>query len=368
MQIFFILILNLFFSSLLAEPQKTIGIFAYEDSRVKPWDPDTIKTGIVGSEEAVIYMSQQLAKLGYKVFVLANPPQHSPHSLPEANPRFVKASYNDGTTFDIAIAWRLPWIAQSLKTRAKKIYLWPHDTSQGTLTPEQINGFDDVLWLSKWQRENWISTDSGFSKFTKIFGNGINLNQFKTVQQRTNPHSCIYGSNYARGLEILLDIWPEVKKQYPKATLDIYYGWSHWGLLSPEKEAKMKKQISEMALLNVQDHGFVGHGKLNRAYERASLWTYPCILPETFCITALRAQAAGAIPVIIEGSALSETVRHGFKCSKTEEYLSTLLKAMKYAENISLEDRKKMRQFIAEEYTWAIMAKKWSSLFEGKSQ
>jgi glycosyltransferase involved in cell wall biosynthesis len=368
MQIFIFLISLLIFSPLSAGPQKTIALFGYEDARVKPWDPETVKTGIVGSEEAMIYMSEQLAKLGYKVIVFAYPPQDSPHSLPEANPRWVKASYNDGEVYDIAVAWRLPWQGPELKKRAKKVYLWVHDTYQGNVTDDQANSFDDVLWLSEWQREHWSEAQPAFAKFKKIFGNGINLDQFHPLQEKANPHSCIYGSNYARGLEILLDIWPEVKKEFPKATLDIYYGWNHWGLLSPEKEIKMRMQLIQLKALDVIDHGFIGHEQLNRAYERASLWTYPCIAPETFCITALRAQLSGAIPVIIEGSALKETVRHGFKCTSVSEYLATLKKALKASETTTLEDRKKMGDFIKKEFTWNVMAKKWADLFEERSQ
>lgn len=149
--------------------------------------------------------------------------------------------------------------------------------------------------------------------------------------------------------------------------MDIYYGWQHWGLLSSEKEAKMRAQIGQLISLDVQEHGLVSHEALNRAYEKASFWTYPCNAPETFCITALRAQFAEAIPVIIEGSALKETVQHGFKCSTSEEYIETLSKALHEAEKISLEDRRKMSQFILQDFTWEKLATKWQVLFDPSS-
>lgn len=354
----------IFFCLESSEGQKTIGIFTYYGSAAKPWDPESIKSGITGSEEAIIYISKELATLGYKVTVFANPPTDSIHSLPTANPRYVPFDFNDNTKLDIAIAWRTPDAGNRLKKQAQAVYLWPHDTFHWPLSHKQINDFKDVLWLSKWQRDQWISVNPIFIKFKHIFGNGIPPDQFHPVENRSNPQACIYGSNYARGLELLLDIWPDVKKQFPKATLDIYYGWQHWGLLAPEKEAKMRKQVADLAPLDVKEHGLVGHEELNRAYEQASLWTYPCIAPETFCITAIRAQLAGAIPVIIEGSALKETVRFGFKCQKTEDYLNTLLKAMEESEKISLEDRKKMGEFVLKEYTWRAIAEKWKKLFD----
>lgn len=368
MHILITIILCVLICPLTAQPTKTIGIFTYNCSASKPWDPDSIKQGITGSEEAIIYMSQELAKLDYQVMVFGNPPANSPYFKADANPRYVPLTYDDGTQFDIAIAWRTPDAAERLGKRASAVYLWPHDTFHWPLNNGQINGFKDVLWISKWQRNQWVTVNQGFSKFQHIFGNGIAPSQFQPVKERTNPHSCIYGSNYARGLEILLDIWPEVRKQFPKATLDIYYGWQHWGLLTPDKEIKMRKQVAELGSLGISEHGLVGHEELNRAYEKASIWAYPCIAPETFCITALRAQLAGAVPVIIEGSALSETVRFGYSCKSPQDYLATLLKALKDAESFTVDDRRQMGGFVLKEYTWKAMAQKWHDLFSAQKR
>lgn len=368
MQKIIILLSLLFFHLAQAEIQHSIGIFTYKVQGMNPWDPESIKTGITGSEETVIYMAEKLAKLGNQVTVFADPPKNSPHSLATANPRYVAYDFNDGSHLDIAISWRMPQMAPLLKTRASKVYFWPHDICCFQVAESQINAFDDVLWISNWQREQWISVNPGFAKFTKIFGNGINPEQFNSIKERVNPHSCVYGSNYARGLEILLNIWPSIKHEFPNATLDIYYGWQHWGLLSPQQEAKMRSQIENLKALGVCDHGQVGHEELNQAYERTSLWTYPCIDQETFCITALRAQLSGAFPVIIEGSALKETVRHGLKCFTPEEYTALLKNAMRTAEKLSLQERVDMGKFILKEFTWDALALKWKELFDSTKE
>jgi glycosyltransferase involved in cell wall biosynthesis len=343
--------------------EQSIGIITCKVTGVGAWDPDSIDSGIAGSEEAVIYLSKHLSDLGYRVIVYGNPPKDSKYSSPDSNPRYLDIESLSNHTCDIAISWRMPAIGQALKKRASKVYLWPHDTLHSQLTADQIQAFDDIFWLSEWQRLQWISVNSEFEKYKTIVGNGIEPGQFKPITQRANPYSCIYGSNYARGLEILLEIWPEVKRQYPEASLDIYYGWQHWNLLTPEKEAKMRFLINKYAALSVVDHGKVGHEELNCAYERSSIWAYPCICPETFCITALRAQGSGVLPAIIEGTALSETVRAGFKCTTREEYLKTLIRAMKYAETMSLEEREQLSRFVFEEYTWKNIAERWHKAF-----
>ncbi|ADI39137.1 hypothetical protein wcw_1798 [Waddlia chondrophila WSU 86-1044] len=342
----------------------SIGIFTCKVNGVGCWDPDSINSGIAGSEEAVIYLSKHLADLGYTVTVYGNPPPNSPHSRESANPRYIDVDTNDEKQFDFAVAWRMPSLGLTLRQKAAHVYLWPHDTIHYRLPKEQIETFDDVFWLSEWQRQQWMAKNPEFSRYRRIFGNGIEPDQFTPIVPRSNPHSLIYGSNYARGLEILLDNWPAIKDRFSNATLDIYYGWQHWGLLSPEKEAKMRRQISDYKALSVVDHERVSHEELNNAYAHASIWAYPCIAPETFCITALRAQGSGTIPVVIEGTALSETVRGGFKCSTPKEYLSTLFRAMESAEQFTLADRKQLRTFVFEEYTWKKIAEKWHSVFQ----
>ncbi|MCE5294361.1 MAG: glycosyltransferase [Chlamydiales bacterium] len=364
---FLLLVLLCLFGQIQAEEVKTVLIRTYKVLGATPWDPDSINSGITGSEEAVIYVSQKLANLGYKVLVLGYPPENSVHSAVFANPRYIDVQQDDHTPVDIAIAWRDPFSAHELKARAKLVYLWPHDTCHAQLTDEMIDKFDDVFWLSKWQREQWMSVNPRFGQFTNFYGNGLNPEQFLPITQRKNPFSCIYSSNYARGLSVLLDIWPKVKKQFPKATLDIYYGWQHWGLLAPNQEKYMRAQVDVYELLDVRDHGLVSHHELNRAFENTSLWTYPCIAPETFCITAIRAQMTGCIPVIINGTGLAETVRHGYIANSADEYLATLIKAMKQAEQISLAERKLMKDFILESYTWEKIAQKWDALFQAQA-
>jgi len=259
-------------------------------------------------------------------------------------------------------------LAEDLKKIANKVYLWPHDICSHRLSEKEIRLFDGVLWLSQWQRNDWTQINPGLKKFEIIFGNGINPDQFFPISERKNPFSCIYASNYARGLEFLLSLWPEIKKEFPKASLDIYYGREGFGILPKEKAHQIIQTIDYLAHLDVTEKGMVGHEELNRAYENASFWTYPCTNVEVFCISALRAQFAGAIPVIIRGTALSETVRHGYGSLHKDHYLSTLRCAMQQAEKIDISQRLNMRGFIEQEYTWKMIAQKCKNTFDSIEQ
>lgn len=357
-----ILLWTLFFQLYLGA--ESIGIVTYHVDGVGQWDDASATKGIAGSEEAVIYLSRALVKLGYEVVIVGNPPENSSFTNPESNPRYIPFARQQELKVDHAVSWRVPYNAEILRKQAKHVYFWPHDTPpQNHIADKYASSFDEVFWLSEWQRQIWINTNVHYERYRNIYGNGIDPEQFNTIQERENPYALVYGSNYARGLEILLDIWPTVKKEFPEATLDIFYGWKHWGLLSPAQEEKMRRQIKDFGSCGVKEWGCVGHEELNRAYERCSIWAYPCIAPETFCITALRAQYAGLYPVIIKGSALHETVQFGSKCDRPDEYLGTLIEAMKKITTTSTADRIKARKLIEEKYTWDVIAMRWKEVF-----
>jgi glycosyltransferase involved in cell wall biosynthesis len=344
---------------------KVIGIITpgRRNNCFNGWDPESVKDGVPGSEESVIYIAQELAALGHRVIIAGDPPPGSVHSLPSANPQYVSASEPFDVQLDFAIAWNRPDV-RPLRKFSRKVYYWPHGICTHRLSAEEIDAFDGVLWTSEWQRKFWCSFNPGMEKFSDIWSLGIVPEQFAPVQERVNPYSCIYGSNYARGLATLLELWPSVKKRFSRATLDIYYGWQHWGALSPESEQAIRNKLSSLNHLGVAEHGRVGHEELNQAYGRASLWTYPCFECETFCITALRAQMAGTVPVVHQWSALNETVRHGYRCSRYADFPALLFKALSEAERITVHERKKMGEFILKEFTWKELAIQWNRRFE----
>ena len=343
---------------------KTIGIITYgAHERSLQWGPDSVLQGIGGSEEAVIHMAKHLAEFGHRVVVYGNPPFGSIHASHSSNPRYVQLE-RIADRLDVAIAWRRHNIGAALKSIAKSVYLWPHDYCTFRMTPEECGSFDGIFWLSRWQREQWCSLNPELLCFTEVYGNGIDPAAFRAVQPRSNPYSCIYGSNYGRGLDVILEIWPAIKQRYPLATLDIYYGWQHWGDLPDGIEQRIHALLAKTASLGVRERGKIGHRELHAAYETASLWTYPCVYPEVFCISALKAQMAGAVPVVAipQASALSETVRAGFCCTDQQEYFHTLCTAMDRIEQVSLAARERMGDFIRKELTWQRLAARWHRL------
>lgn len=342
---------------------KTICIFKARIRELPHWDPDSIHTGISGSEESIIYSAEAFKNLGFKVFVLNNLQNKEKFSNPYANPCY-SGYLRKNDFFDFTILHDDIEFVNLVRQRTNKLYFFPNNICTKKIKPEELNAIDGILWTSSYQKNQWISINPELAKFQEIFGYAVNPIPFKPIEQRVNPYSCIYASDYARGLSILLRIWPHIKMRFPQATLDIYYGLRNWGNMPLEEEKNIRDRIQNLKPIGVTDHGKVGHEELARAFSNASLWTYPCTHHETFCITAIKAQLAGAVPVIIEKAALAETVKFGFKCTEVTDYENLLIQVMRKIETISIKEREQMGQFVLTNFTWEKMISKWVELFQ----
>lgn len=357
-------------------PKKSIAIWCGA-SVLEEWGPSTLNTkGVGGSEEAVIRLKTELEGLGWKVHVYATPPKQDVgetwHYYWEFNPK---------DEFDVLIAWRTPWFFD-LEYKARKKYLWMHDVMpKEEFTTERLDNLDKVMVLSEYHRSLFPNIPDD-----KIFltANGITTRDFEGIKEERNPKRIIWMSSHVRGLQLLYDMWPDIKKAVPDAILDIYYGWESYINVNkdnPERMAWMEEMIRQEKLLDgVADHGKISQKQIVQEIFKSGVWAYPCPFPEISCITAMKAQAGGAVPVSSNFAALEETVQSGTKIpmkamaedtpvgkwDKTDierfkQALIEMLQKPSLQENIRLE----MMPKALELFPWAKVAKQWAGEFGG---
>ena len=343
--------------------KKSICIYCFPNSALGKWDPSSIETGIPGSEESVIYASNILANLGYDVTIEASPPLKSIWNNIHSNPRYIQIGNNQ---YDILIAWRR-FDLENFKNKAKKIYFWAHDVPCFN-TQYKITGIDGIFLLSNY---HYNLFKNNLSIPYTICGNGVVLDDFKNPINFENPYSCGYYSNYGRGLDIILNIWSDIKITYPQATLDIYYGRNTYGTLRDDQLKSITDKIAELSDLNVYERGLVGHRELAKAMCNTSLWLYPCNnYSETFCITAIKAQLAGMIPITTRMGALNETVCDEaftmdsiFNLENIDRYKNMVLDVMKNINYDYIKEKRLKCIEFASNYTWDRCVNKWIDMF-----
>lgn len=359
---------------------KSIAIIGLNNA-VGFWDPSSVDGGLPGSEECVVYAAQELANRGYKVVVYMNPAKDSIYTSFLANPRWLPIGVyvhpSHKPEYDCAILWRNNGLHIG-RLHAKKCYYWAHDIVNGD--PEiPMPPFDGALILSKYS-ESSLNKHRGFSNIPRVIcGNGVVLSHFSKPMSFTNPLSIGYYSNYARGLEILINSWEYIHGIFPTAVLNICYGRQHWGSMPEAAFKKLCDKIDSLKEKNIGiiEHGKVGHLELAEIMQKTSIWSYSCLdFGETFCITAVKAQLAGNIPVTTRLGALNETVHpnapHIDKITNVKDivtYVQLLVKVMQTIRDAPREIIEKERKVyieFAKQFSWEKCVGKMLTLMDPK--
>ncbi len=187
-----------------------------------------------------------------------------------------------------------------------------------------------------------------------------------------NLKKIIYTSSYDRGLQHLLEMWPDIRKEVPDAELECFYGWQLFDKFysgNPASMAWKAKMVEMMGQEGIVKHGRLTQPELEEEMKTCGIWAYPTHFGEINCISAIKAQAFGCEPVVINYAALQETVRYGRKVEgdiyddeTKEEYKKQLIDALKNP--MSEEDRNMMMADIIIKYGWEKVAKDWDKEFK----
>jgi len=192
-----------------------------------------------------------------------------------------------------------------------------------------------------------------------------------------DPHRMVYASCPSRGLVNLLRAWDEVIESFPDARLDIFYGFNepfrqkmHYSDTFRDIYDEVMDGIKKPG---IEFHGMVPQKQLADAFGRAGIWAYPTGFPEISCITAMQAQALGAVPVTTGYWALSETVKYGIKIGGPEDNIDEQPEIMEDWKSALLnvlndpagqeEIRKEMVPWAKKHFRWEAVAKEWDQEF-----
>lgn len=333
----------------------TVVIYCWKT--LAEWAAPSVLTGLGGSEEAVVYMSKELTKLGYKVTVYCNCGDLKGTYEGVEYKEFFE--FNPKDNFDILISWRMNIFFGQVKARRK--ICWFHDVFSKQnldLWFSDKTDVDKMIVLSEAHKD---LVPESFDK-EKIFvsKNGIYMPDFMKNGVLRNPHRMIYTSSYDRGIQHLLQMWPDIKQEVPEAELHLFYGWNTYDdfVKIGGRSQKFKDAMVELMKQDgVFEHGRVGHKQLVKELQKSKFFVYPSHFYEISCISAMKAQACGCVPVVTDYAALKETVKDGIKVPGSAEdpevkakYRDALIKALKEQPEIKVDK---------EQFSWESVAKQW---------
>ena len=253
---------------------------------VGQWSPKSIATGLGGSEEAVVYLSQELTKLGWHVTVYANPQAEAGDYDGVEYKQWYDLNPKD--MFNVLILWRAIGFVD-INPQARFTMLWAHDVPVcPDLTEERIAKVDKIAVLSQYHKSlfRMMKADGSFTAIPeeKFFLTGNGIPALPEKGQQRNPKRMIYCSSLDRGLIYLLNNWEKVRKEVPDAELHIYYGFQTFDVLRKGNPAAMQWKENILKLMKqpgIIYLGRVGHEELHQEFLKSGIWAYPT----DFCVS-----------------------------------------------------------------------------------
>jgi glycosyltransferase involved in cell wall biosynthesis len=273
------------------------------------WHPRT--RGFGGSEEAVICLSTELAKLGWNVTVYNN----CGHT-PVADRGVIYRpwwEFNPRDKQDVAIVWQwtkpIDW-----NINAERIFVDMHiSPPAGSFTDrDRLARIQRIFFKSSFHRSLYPTLRDDK---VAVVANGIDFSILDGTEEK-DPYLLINTCSPDRSMGVLPALFKEVKRQVPRARLQWSYGWDLYRLYSadhPERLGWMRQAQRSMDEAGIESLGHLTAEQVGKLYQRGAIFAYPSDFLENDCISVKKAQACGCVPVTTDAGALSTSVQFGIK-------------------------------------------------------
>jgi glycosyltransferase involved in cell wall biosynthesis len=312
---------------------------------------------IGGSETATMNIATSLHKCGHEVEVVTDWAGIRNHQC------------------DIFIANRRWGLFQEGIRPGRLNYLWCHndvnEINPGPLSDPSVAevvyaNCDGVIFLSHYQQRRWIKKLN--VPLSKVFlsSNGIPLKKFQGSPENlaSRPPWAYYASTPDRGLKLLLAGWPIIKSAVKDAQLHIFSSMKVYNETDREQFVKLYEMAK--SLDGVHYHGAVGQAQLRKMSQMCRVLAYPCIVPETSCISAMEAMAAGCVVASTSLGAMPETAWHNplipIADGWLEQWVLSVVRVL--LDNRYYERLAGQNLVSASYYDWDAVAARWLERFE----
>jgi glycosyltransferase involved in cell wall biosynthesis len=355
-----------------------------------PWDYDAdtpYERPLGGMQSAACHLAAALAGAGHEVALAT-------HTTQPAKRRGVDCLSLDDrdaldrlrrTRWDAVISLTgIPGTVRDLVPPGVPAFLWTgHAEDQPAVQclsdPVVRDGWDAVVLVSEWQRTRYADRFGLTGGRTAVLRNAIapafeNLfldKESLAHAKRADPPLLAYTSTPFRGLELLTSMFPLIPRS---ARLRIFSDMGTY-LTGP---ADSQFQALYERCRNTPGIEYVGtltQPALAEALRTVSILTYPCTFPETGCIAALEAMAAGCAIVASDLGALAETTAgHALLVDPGEDwssfgarYLTALDLVMALVRSPPGIDRLwEQVRFVNDTATWGGRAGEWIGFFKAR--
>jgi glycosyltransferase involved in cell wall biosynthesis len=339
-----------------------------------------------GSESALCYLAEALAKQGHQVFLLNNT------SVPGKSRGVICLPLNTVPqqilqSLDAVIVLKVAGQGTHIKpliAENTRLILWTqhaHDqpSVQTLQNPVERDIYDGFALVSDWQRdrfhENFGINPSRIGVLRNAIAPsfcGLFPDSTPILAQKSKPPILAYTSTPFRGLDILLDVFPRIRSAVPGTRLKIFSSMKVYQVAEAEDESQygsLYRRCQETA--GVEYMGSLPQPDLACELQSVMVFAYPNTFAETSCIAVMEAMASGCSIITSDLGALPETTAgfarlipleddwEVYKDRFVEETVQ-LLRQCTATDTTEVETHLRQQvEYVNCEYTWSVRAQQW---------
>lgn len=261
------------------------------------------------------------------------------------------------------------------KTRILHLHDLPNDPeSQLLREPEKRNQFHKLVFSSNWQYQQFRDfLGVPYSSQSTVIETGVD--PIELVEKPKDKIRLIYTSTPHRGLAILVPVFVELAKSNPDIELDVF---SSFGIYGPSWEQRNAPYEGLFDICKthpqINYHGWADQDTVRKAYQRAHIFAYPCIWPETSCRSLIEAMSAGCMAVHPNFAALPDTsanltvqydgdhIDHNLHATTFANVLQSIINQVRETDVTSYTSY--IKHYADARFGWNTIIPKWKHLLE----
>ncbi len=273
--------------------------------------------GLTGSEVSCLRFAAEFVKRGHDVHLFVQSPNAALwrgvvlHDLRDL--------LTLADSFQAVCSWNEPDMLRLIPNSA--VRLVNQQLNDFAYCQPDFDQFVDVYTSPSTSHMQFIQQFTPIKEKWAVLPNGCDPTEYD--RGISVPGRVIYASSPDRGLHLLLNAWPKIKKLCPNAHLKVFYDLHRWLAAFNDFEENcssdfvefgrraryIKMAMSRMSGLDVQVVGSVSRTRIMNEMNEASTLAYPCDVvryTEGFSVTTLEACASGTVPVISSMDSLGQ--------------------------------------------------------------
>lgn len=274
--------------------------------------------GLTGSEVSFFSIAREMSARGHRVNIFTRCTTRSRTQWDGCDVRdYDELSPASTSDSDVVLSWNEPDVLRGVNGRALRI------------VNQQLNDFDychpgyddfvDVYTSPSDAHCEYIKQFTPLPNKWEVLPNGCQAAQYPSVERV--PGRVIYASSPDRGLHLLLQEWPKIRRAVPHANLRVFYNFQPWfAAMSNEtfspfphvRECAHRAMYIKEAMDRLRDHGVehchsISRVRMAQEMAQAEVLAYPCDTiryTEGFSVTLMEACASGVLPVTTDVDSL----------------------------------------------------------------